>query len=84
MNDFDYGAPAELFPSKRTGSRFSKVTYKRFASAAIAIQFAIENLDLDKQSGAVLEVDDERYDLAAIRSLYDSDDYPFEKPRTTP
>ncbi|HEX2842682.1 hypothetical protein [Hyphomicrobium sp.] len=81
MSAFDYNAPAELFPSKRTGSRFAKVSYKRFDAAAAAIQYAMEELEPDRLAGAVLEVAEERYDDAAIKSLYVSDLYPLDKPR---
>jgi hypothetical protein len=40
MSNFDYNAPAELFPAKvRTGRR---IHYRRFDTAAEAIRFAIE------------------------------------------
>ena len=78
-NSFDYDAPAELFPSKGRGFRQRMVSYKRFDSAAVAIRYAIEELDPDKLAGAVLEVEEERYDDAEIRNLYTSDLYPFER-----
>ena len=76
---FDYGAPAELFPSKGNSFRFKIVSYKRFASAAAAIQYAIEELEADKLAGAVLEVNEERFDGVAIRNLYASDSYPLQR-----
>jgi len=80
---FDYNAPAELFPSKGKGFRTKMVSYKRFDSAAVAIRYAIEELGADKLTGAVLEVDEERYDDAGIRNLYASDLYPLERPKST-
>lgn len=75
----DFSAPAELFPSKGKGFRQKLVSYKRFPTAAVAIQYAIEELDPDKLVGAVLEVDEDRYDDVAIRNLYASDDYPLKR-----
>ena len=40
--DFDYRTPAELFLSKRTGRGHTK--YRRFATAAEAIRYAVEDL----------------------------------------
>jgi hypothetical protein len=79
MTAFDYTAPAELFPARGRGLRRGTVTYKRFDSAAAAIRFAIEELDPVWLFGAVLEVDDVRFDGAAIRNLYASDAYPLKR-----
>ena len=79
---FDYCAPAELFPSKGTGFRRKMVSYRRFESAAVAIRYAIEELEPDKLVGAVLEIDEDRYDDVAIRTLYASDGYPFPRLNT--
>ena len=76
-NAFDYGAPAELFPSKGKGFRRNMVSYRRFESAAVAIRYAVEELEPDKLAGAVLEIDEDRYDDVAIRDLYASDGYPL-------
>ena len=57
MDTFNYNAPAELFPSKGKGFRRKMVSYRRFESAAVAIRYAIEELDPDKLIGAVLEID---------------------------
>jgi Arc/MetJ-type ribon-helix-helix transcriptional regulator len=53
------------------------IEYRRFASAADAIRYAIEELRPELLSGAYLEVDEERFDRNAIRRLYDSADYPL-------
>lgn len=76
---FDFSAPAELFPAKGRGFRQKTVSYKRFSSAAAAIQYAIEELEPDKLVGAVLEVNEDRFDDAAIRNFYASPDYPFQR-----
>jgi hypothetical protein len=55
------------------------VTYKRFDSASAAIRFAIEVLEPDELAGAVLEVNEERYDKDGIRTLYASGKYPLDR-----
>lgn len=76
----NFDAPAELFPALGRGFRRNMVSYRRFASAALAIQYAIEELDPGKLAGAVLEVDEDRFDVVAIQNFYASDDYPFKRP----
>lgn len=77
MADFDYSSEAELFPTRNRKSWRQPLGYRRFAQAADAIRFAIEELPSEFLLGAYLEVDEERYDKAGIRCLYDSADYPL-------
>ncbi len=79
MAPFDFTAPAELFPSRGRGERGRPVSYKRFDTAADAIRFAIEDLEPVLLTGAILEVDEERFDGAAIRNLYASSEYPLKR-----
>jgi len=74
---FDYGAEAELFPTCNRQSRRRLIGYRRFARAADAVRFAIEELQPEFLLGAHLQVDEERYDSRGIRRLYESMDYPL-------
>ena len=82
MAEFDYDAAAELFPRRRLPRR-EPFGYKRFAQAAEAIRFAIEDLPRECLVGAFLEVDERRYGSDDIRRLYDSVDYPLPRRATT-
>ncbi len=77
MDAFDYGSAAELFPTRNWKSRARPIGYKRFARAADAIRFAIEDLPQDLLAGAYLQVEDERFDCQGIRRLYDDPAYPL-------
>jgi hypothetical protein len=67
---FDYNAPAELFLAKRT--RSSRENYRRFATAAEAIRYAVETLRTPKALGAWLQVGDERFNSTEIERLYEA------------
>jgi hypothetical protein len=76
---FDYSRAAELFPTRSRKPRRSPIAYKRFARAADAVRFAIEELPSDMLLGAYLQVEDERFGSAGIRKLYDNESFPLKR-----
>ena len=89
---FDYSTVAELFPSRSEAElipargrrhRREPVGYGRFARAADAIRFAIEELPPALLPDARLEVDEKIFDCAGIRRLYESNEYPLARRTAT-
>lgn len=74
---FDYDAPAELFMAKRKGGSRQPLGYRRFATAAEAIRFAVEDFPAVRTLGAWMQIGDERFDGDEIQRLYDSGGYPL-------
>ena len=81
LNRFDYGAPAELFPSRIKKGK-GRVTYKRFSTAAEALRYAVEEISAAALLGAYLEVDEARFGMQEIRYLYDNAAYPLKRGAT--
>lgn len=79
LDGFDYAAPAEMFMMRSRNARKSSGAYRRFNTAAEAIQFAVEQVQAAALLGAVMEVEEERYDHRGIRELYRRDAYPLAK-----
>jgi hypothetical protein len=86
MAPFDYSAAAELSPiageaesspATRRRRRRQPVGYGRFARAADAIRFAIEELPSQLLVGTCLQVGHGTFDGSGIRELYDSAEFPL-------
>jgi hypothetical protein len=75
---FDYGAPAELFPSRGWKKR-NPAPYRRFDTAAAAIRFAVEEMPPPALLGICLEVDEARFGLREIHDLYEGANYPLKR-----
>ena len=75
---FDYSMPAELFMGKRKGGS-RQLRYRRFATAAEAIRFAVEELPAVRALGAWMQVGDQRFDGDDIQRLYESNGYPLQR-----
>jgi hypothetical protein len=85
MTIFDYSSEAELSPTARevglflTGRQTMRQPngYGRFARAADAIRFAVEELPPELLLAAQLKVAEQRFDGDGIRRLYESVEYPL-------
>jgi hypothetical protein len=77
MAPFNYSMEAELYSGFAGTFRRHPVGYRRFASAAEAIRFAMEELSVAALAGAALEVGDQRFDSHGIRRLYEASNYPL-------
>jgi hypothetical protein len=65
---FDYSSPAELYLSRRRGRH---TDYRRFATAAEAIRYAVEELRTRRSIGAWMQVEEDRFNKEEINRLYD-------------
>jgi hypothetical protein len=76
---FDYGLPAELFMAKRKGGARSRLISRRFATAAEAIRFAVEDFPAIRALGTWIQVGNERFDGDDIHRLYESHHFPLRR-----
>ena len=76
---FDYGAAAELFVPKRKGGPRQSIGYRRFATAAEALRFAVEDFPAPRTFGVWMQVGDDRFDSDDIYRLYESREYPLRR-----
>jgi hypothetical protein len=79
MAAFSYNTAAELFPAAIRKKKRAGFAYRRFDTAAAAVQFAMEVLPADSLNGAYLQVEEARFDQSGIRTLYESEDFPLER-----
>ena len=77
----DYSAAAEVYymPVRRRGGKRQRLAYRRFATAAEAIRFIVEDFPATHTLGPRMQVGDNRFDSDAIRQLYDNSDYPLRR-----
>jgi hypothetical protein len=78
MPMFNYTASADLYRFTSAKVR-GHARYKRFDTAADALQFAMEGMPSHLLTGSILEVDEARYDGRDIRKHYEAEDYPLER-----
>ena len=73
----DYTASAELFPSRRYAKSLAR--YRRFATAAEAVQYVMEEMPAAWLVGTYLDIDGTRFEGKSIRALYEAEGYPLER-----
>jgi len=78
LSGFDYNAPAELFLARSRAAK-SRPKYKRFDTAAEAVRFVIEELPAAVLPGTYLLIDEVRFGVDEIRSIYESAGYPLSR-----
>ena len=77
---FDYDLPAELFiPQRKGNARRTPTEYRRFATAAEAIRFAVEEFPAVRTLGAWMQVGEERFNSDEIYRLYENNEYPLRR-----
>lgn len=79
LEGFSYDQPADIYSTDGKAARKRPVSYRRFASSAEAIRFAVEQLPQIMQRGTVMEMGEDRYEFANIRALYESNRYPLQR-----
>jgi hypothetical protein len=78
LTGFDYNASAELFFGRSRAGK-SRPKYKRFDTAAEAVRFVVDELPAAVLPGTYLLVDEVRFGVDEIRSLYESAGYPLSR-----
>jgi hypothetical protein len=70
-------SPAENLSAPARMPRRRGIAYRRFATSAEAVRFAIEELPPGHLLASVLVVNGDRYEGATIKDFYASPDYPL-------
>ena len=81
LRPFNFNTSAELFPADILKKKRAGCSFRRFGTAADAVQFAMEQLPTDSLNGAYLQVEEARFDQNGIRSLYESEAFPLPRHR---
>jgi hypothetical protein len=68
-----------FLPKRKVGQHKPPISYRRFATAAEAIRFAVENFSAVRTLGAWMQVGDERFNGDEIYRLYESSSYPLRR-----
>lgn len=76
MTTVDYAAAADFYAS-RTSRKSRGLHYRRFASAAEAVQFVAEEMAPSSVKGSLLEVDEQRFEGDDILALYTHRSFPL-------
>ncbi len=79
MDAADYASEASLYYAKNTHPKQKSLVYRKFAIAAEAIRFAVEELSPKVLNGCSLEVNDIHYFGRQIRPLYDDCAFPLRR-----
>ncbi len=70
MSNGDYSLPAEVFVSRRSGSKRTGLIYRRFDTAVEAIDFAVGEFPTLRPDDLVMTVENKRFNLGTLRALH--------------
>lgn len=79
LRRFDFSDLAEVFVAGKARHGRKSMVYRRFETAARAIQYVMEELAPAKRIATTMEVDGEQYRHTDIRKLYESGAYPLKR-----
>ena len=77
MPQEDFQASAEMFSNvRKIGWSRTPMKYRRFETLALAVKYAVEDMD-DALHCVIIRTDSDDLTGAAIKKLYDSSTYPL-------